>query len=90
MASASPHDRSKKKVDVTDGDEGAEDPVERMISRTGCADLHESLQDCMAQHQDWRACQNHVGAFKKCMSDYHKARQEQLSKARQTGKTVPT
>ncbi|XP_077448706.1 cytochrome c oxidase assembly factor 4 homolog, mitochondrial [Stigmatopora argus] len=86
MTSPSPHDRSTKRLDIKDD----EDPVEQMISRTGCADLHEELQNCMAQHQDWRACQNHVDAFKKCMSNHHKARQEHLSKARQMAKITPS
>ncbi|XP_061559088.1 cytochrome c oxidase assembly factor 4 homolog, mitochondrial [Phycodurus eques] len=91
MTSPSPHDRSAKKMPGASDDDGeAEDPVEQMISRTGCADLHEALQDCMAEHQDWRACQSHVGAFKKCMRDYHKARQEHLSQGRRTGKTTST
>ncbi|XP_077402003.1 cytochrome c oxidase assembly factor 4 homolog, mitochondrial [Vanacampus margaritifer] len=85
MATPSPHDRSKKKTwsDPSDEEE-AEDPVERMISRTGCAELHEALQDCMAEHRDWRACQSHVGAFQKCMSAHHKARQEHLSQGQRT------
>ncbi|XP_061659345.1 cytochrome c oxidase assembly factor 4 homolog, mitochondrial [Syngnathoides biaculeatus] len=93
MTSPPAHDRSAKKKMTTgasDDDGEAEDPVERMISRTGCAELHEALQDCMAEHQDWRVCQSHVGAFKKCMSDYHKARQELLSQGRRTGKTTST
>uniref|UniRef100_A0A671S508 Uncharacterized protein n=1 Tax=Sinocyclocheilus anshuiensis TaxID=1608454 RepID=A0A671S508_9TELE len=36
----------------------------RMISRTGCAELHYALQDCMAEHQDWRKCQTEVQKFK--------------------------
>ncbi|KAI3373195.1 hypothetical protein L3Q82_006511 [Scortum barcoo] len=51
MASPSPHDRSRK-------DEDEDDPVEQMISRTGCAEQHYAVQECMAEHQDWRACQN--------------------------------
>lgn len=91
MTSPSPHDRSAKKTTTTTTDaEEAEDPVDRMISRTGCGELHEALQDCMAEHQDWRVCQSHVGAFKKCMSDYHKVRQEHLGQRRRMANGTPT
>ncbi|XP_061155878.1 cytochrome c oxidase assembly factor 4 homolog, mitochondrial [Syngnathus typhle] len=86
MASPSPHDRSAK----TSGDGEEEDPVEQMISRTGCTEQHEALQDCMAEHRDWRVCQSYVGAFKKCMSDHHKARQEHLSQRQRMADSTPT
>lgn len=71
MASPSPHDRSRK-------DEDEDDPVDRMITRTGCAELHYAVQECMAEHQDWRACQRQVQTFKDCMSSFQKARKEEL------------
>lgn len=71
MASPSPHDRSRKDED---------DPVDRMITRTGCAELHYAVQECMAEHQDWRACQRQVQTFKDCMSSYQKARKEELKR----------
>ncbi|XP_070700074.1 cytochrome c oxidase assembly factor 4 homolog, mitochondrial [Pempheris klunzingeri] len=76
MASPSPHDRSRK-------DEDEDDPVERMISRTGCAELHYAVQECMAEHQDWRVCQSQVQTFKNCMMNFQKARKEQLMKKQQ-------
>ncbi|CAN9501143.1 unnamed protein product [Ophioblennius macclurei] len=72
-AAASPHDRSRKEEDE-------DDPVERMISRTGCAELHYGVQECMAEHQDWRACQKQVQTFRDCMSSFQKARKQQLMK----------
>ncbi|XP_029375051.1 cytochrome c oxidase assembly factor 4 homolog, mitochondrial [Echeneis naucrates] len=72
MASYSPHDRRR-----TDDED---DPVEQMISRTGCTELHYAVQECMAEHQDWRACQKQVQAFKDCMMTFQKARKEQLMK----------
>lgn len=65
MASPSPHDRSRK-------DDDEDDPVERMISRTGCAELHYAVQECMAEHQDWRVCQSQVQTFKDCMMNFQK------------------
>ncbi|KAL7846616.1 hypothetical protein SRHO_G00215960 [Serrasalmus rhombeus] len=47
--SPSSHDRSRP--------EDEKDPVDQMISRTGCSALHYAIQDCMAEHQDWRKCQ---------------------------------
>lgn len=72
MASPSPHDRSRK--------DDEDDPVERMISRTGCADLHYAVQECMAEHQDWRVCQSQVQTFKDCMMNFQKTKKEQLMK----------
>lgn len=76
MASSSPHDRSRK-------DEEEDDPVDRMISRTGCAELHYAVQECMAEHQDWRACQSQVQTFKDCMMNFQNARKEQLRRQQQ-------
>lgn len=73
MASPSPHDRSRK-------DDDEDDPVDRMISRTGCAELHYAVQECMAEHQDWRVCQSQVQTFKDCMMNFQNARKEQLRK----------
>ncbi|XP_028277725.1 cytochrome c oxidase assembly factor 4 homolog, mitochondrial [Parambassis ranga] len=76
MTSASPHDRSRK--------DDEDDPVEQMISRTGCTELHYAVQECMAEHQDWRVCQDQVRAFKACMMNYQNARKQQLMKQHQT------
>ncbi|XP_029304822.1 cytochrome c oxidase assembly factor 4 homolog, mitochondrial-like isoform X1 [Cottoperca gobio] len=73
MASPSPHDRSRK-------DDDEDDPVEQMISRTGCAELHYAVQECMAEHQDWRMCKSQVQTFKDCMMNFQIARKEQLMK----------
>ncbi|KAM3869622.1 cytochrome c oxidase assembly factor 4 homolog, mitochondrial [Diretmus argenteus] len=72
MASPSPHNRSRK--------EDEDDPVDRMISRTGCAELHYAVQECMVEHQDWRKCQGPVRTFKTCMMSFHSKRKEQLTK----------
>lgn len=74
MASPSPHDRSRK------DDDDEDDPVDQMISRTGCAELHYAVQECMAEHQDWRVCQKQVQTFKDCMMNFQKVRKEQLRK----------
>ncbi|KAM4619960.1 cytochrome c oxidase assembly factor 4 homolog, mitochondrial [Polymixia lowei] len=75
MASPPQHNRSRS--------EDEDDPVERMISRTGCADLHYAVQECMAEHQDWRKCQSHVQTFKDCMMTFQNTRKEQLIKQQQ-------
>uniref|UniRef100_A0ACB8FFJ7 Uncharacterized protein n=1 Tax=Sphaerodactylus townsendi TaxID=933632 RepID=A0ACB8FFJ7_9SAUR len=46
--------------------EEEEDPLDQMISRTGCAAFHYAVQECMAEHQDWRKCQPQVQSFKDC------------------------
>ncbi|XP_015457422.2 cytochrome c oxidase assembly factor 4 homolog, mitochondrial [Astyanax mexicanus] len=70
----SPHDRSRP--------EDENDPVEQMILRTGCANLHYALQDCMAEHQDWRKCQTQVKDFKDCMTSYQNVQKARLLKQR--------
>ncbi|XP_055521837.1 cytochrome c oxidase assembly factor 4 homolog, mitochondrial [Leucoraja erinacea] len=55
-------------------EEEEEDPVDRMIAKTGCGHLHHALQDCMAQHQDWRQCQSLVQDFKRCMEGQRRER----------------
>ncbi|XP_014670112.1 PREDICTED: cytochrome c oxidase assembly factor 4 homolog, mitochondrial-like [Priapulus caudatus] len=49
-----------------------EDPVETMMKKTGCMELHYAVQDCMIEHRDWRKCQDKVAEFKNCISNYHK------------------
>ncbi|XP_055658168.1 cytochrome c oxidase assembly factor 4 homolog, mitochondrial [Falco peregrinus] len=59
--------------------EEAEDPVDAMISRTGCMAQHRELQECMAARQDWRHCQPQVRAFGDCMA--RRQRAEELHRA---------
>ncbi|CAL8281179.1 unnamed protein product [Arctogadus glacialis] len=67
-----PHNRSRS--------EDEDDPIDRMISRTGCGELHYAVQECMAEHQDWRKCQSQVQTFKDCMTSFQNSRKEQLNK----------
>ncbi|KFZ49369.1 hypothetical protein N321_00038, partial [Antrostomus carolinensis] len=55
-------------LEEEDEDEEGEDPVDAMISRTGCLAQHRELQECMARRQDWRHCQPQVRAFGECMA----------------------
>ncbi|XP_014480706.1 PREDICTED: cytochrome c oxidase assembly factor 4 homolog, mitochondrial [Dinoponera quadriceps] len=52
-----------------------EDPVEQMLKKTGCMELHYQVQECIAEHQDWRKCQDQVKKFKECMAE-HTRKQE--------------
>lgn len=45
-----------------------EDPLDARIARTGCLEQHRQLQECMAERQDWRQCQEEVRAFGACMA----------------------
>jgi len=72
MAQAMPaHDRSRKPEE-----EEEEDPVIKMISKTGCLELHYAVQECMSDNQDWRKCQQQVDDFRKCMSQANKSREK--------------
>ena len=53
-----------------------EDPVEEMLKKTGCMELHYQVQECIAETQDWRKCQEQVKRFKVCMDEYKKKREE--------------
>ncbi|XP_072021653.1 uncharacterized protein [Amphiura filiformis] len=67
------HDWSRRQDDDDDDDEV--DPVDEMIKRTGCIEKHYAVQDCMAEHRDWRKCQPQVMEFRKCIAkssaDFH-------------------
>ncbi|KAK0168454.1 hypothetical protein PV327_002252 [Microctonus hyperodae] len=52
-----------------------EDPVERMLKKTGCMELHYEVQECIAETQDWRKCQDQVQKFKICMDKHQKQRE---------------
>ncbi|XP_045672161.1 cytochrome c oxidase assembly factor 4 homolog, mitochondrial isoform X1 [Ursus americanus] len=62
-----------------------EDPLDQLISRSGCAASHYAVQECMAQHQDWRQCQPQVQAFRDCMSEQQARRREELQRRKEQG-----
>ncbi|XP_011693217.1 PREDICTED: cytochrome c oxidase assembly factor 4 homolog, mitochondrial isoform X2 [Wasmannia auropunctata] len=62
----------------TDTDKEVEDPVERMLKKTGCMELHYQVQECIAEHQDWRKCQNEVKKFKECMAKHTKQQESRF------------
>ncbi|KAI8122541.1 Peptidyl-tRNA hydrolase [Lucilia cuprina] len=35
-----------------------QDPVEVMLKKTGCIELHYKVQECIAETGDWRSCQD--------------------------------
>lgn len=51
------------------------DPVEQMMKRTGCLELHYKVQECIAESKDWRKCQKEVNDFKKCFDESRKSSQ---------------
>lgn len=63
----------------TQFDDDHVDPVEMMLKRTGCIDLHHKVQECMAETKDWRKCQDIVKEFKHCMQKYSSSRNEKMS-----------
>uniref|UniRef100_V9LBD9 Coiled-coil-helix-coiled-coil-helix domain-containing protein 8-like protein n=1 Tax=Callorhinchus milii TaxID=7868 RepID=V9LBD9_CALMI len=63
-------------------EEEEEDPVDMMVMKTGCAGLHHAVQECMAEHRDWRQCQGALGEFKHCMSEQQARRAEELRSRR--------
>lgn len=61
MATTNPHNR------VRPADDDEDDPVEKMLKKSGCLELHYAVQECINETHDWRKCQNHVAEFKKCI-----------------------
>ncbi|XP_049636442.1 cytochrome c oxidase assembly factor 4 homolog, mitochondrial [Suncus etruscus] len=64
-------------------DDEEEDPLDQLISRSGCAASHYAVQECMAQHQDWRQCQPQVQAFRNCMNKHQSKRLEELQRRKE-------
>ncbi|KAK7869460.1 hypothetical protein R5R35_008177 [Gryllus longicercus] len=62
----------QKSVDSEHVSDEDEDPVEKMLKKTGCMELHYKVQECIAETQDWRKCQNVVKEFRHCMEEYRK------------------
>lgn len=67
--SSDPH-RRQRAAPAEDEDE--EDPVEAMISKTGCLEKHYAVQFCMADNKDWRKCQEQVKDFQQCITEFNK------------------
>ncbi|VEN44876.1 unnamed protein product [Callosobruchus maculatus] len=59
-------------MSVVHGTQELSDPVEEMLKKTGCIELHYKVQECIAETHDWRKCQDRVSDFKKCMNEYHR------------------
>ncbi|ODM91326.1 Cytochrome c oxidase assembly factor 4, mitochondrial [Orchesella cincta] len=57
---------------AADDEDDLDDPVERMLKKTGCLEKHFSVQECIAETKDWRKCQKQVQDFKECMDIYKK------------------
>ncbi|XP_061207319.1 cytochrome c oxidase assembly factor 4 homolog, mitochondrial isoform X1 [Neopsephotus bourkii] len=71
-------------------EEDEEDPVDAMVSRTGCMAQHRALQHCMAEQQDWRHCQPQVRAFRDCMAHRKQDREVQRAPSSSHGHPAPT
>lgn len=56
------------------------DPVEQMLKRTGCIELHYRVQECIAETGDWRQCQETVKEFKLCMQSYTDGERKRLDR----------
>jgi hypothetical protein len=77
--SGDPHNRKqdlerRNKSQEEDDDEDDEDlnPAERMLKKSGCLELHYGVQECMAEHKDWRKCKGQVNAFRDCVAKHNK------------------
>lgn len=68
-------------------DDEEEDPLDQLITRSGCAASHFAVQECMAEHQDWRQCQPQVQAFRDCMSAQQARRREELQRRKEQAST---
>ncbi|XP_075598734.1 cytochrome c oxidase assembly factor 4 homolog, mitochondrial [Balearica regulorum gibbericeps] len=80
------HARSPPSLEA---DEDEEDPVDAMISRTGCVAQHQELQECMAARQDWRHCQPQVRAFGECMARRQRAEEPRRASGSRQARPSP-
>ncbi|KAL4228447.1 Cytochrome oxidase assembly factor 4 [Mactra antiquata] len=67
MSAPSPHKFTRP------ADDDEEDPVDKMIKKTGCSELSYAVQECFVETRDWRQCQKQIGEFKKCIDDFKKS-----------------
>ncbi|KAK5640208.1 hypothetical protein RI129_011019 [Pyrocoelia pectoralis] len=47
------------------------DPVEEMLKKTGCIEMHYKVIECFSETKDWRKCQDVVKDFRECMNIYN-------------------
>ncbi|XP_075989363.1 uncharacterized protein LOC142985213 [Anticarsia gemmatalis] len=64
----------KPREKLVDSDE---DPVENMLKKTGCLELHYKVQECIAETKDWRKCQDAVNNFRDCINK-HKQKETEI------------
>ncbi|XP_015670987.1 cytochrome c oxidase assembly factor 4 homolog, mitochondrial [Protobothrops mucrosquamatus] len=67
-----------RKEEEEEEEEEEADPFDQMIQHTGCAAFHYAVMECMAEHQDWRKCQEPVQSFRTCMAEHQKRRAEEM------------
>ncbi|XP_034838190.1 cytochrome c oxidase assembly factor 4 homolog, mitochondrial [Maniola hyperantus] len=60
----------KPRAKLADSDD---DPVESMLKKAGCLDLHYKVQECINTTRDWRKCQGEVNDFKDCITRHKQA-----------------
>jgi len=56
---SSPHDWKRKEEET--------DLVDKLLEKSGCADQHYAVSECMFDHQDWRKCQKPLKELQACM-----------------------
>uniref|UniRef100_A0A8C4Q966 Cytochrome c oxidase assembly factor 4 homolog n=1 Tax=Eptatretus burgeri TaxID=7764 RepID=A0A8C4Q966_EPTBU len=61
-----------------ENEEEERDPLDDILSRTGCLQLHHAVQACIAETQDWRRCQKEVSAFRDCMAAQQSKREAEI------------
>ncbi|XP_076177420.1 uncharacterized protein LOC143151849 [Ptiloglossa arizonensis] len=64
---------------LTMQEQDIKDPLEEMLKKTGCMEMHYQVQECIAETQDWRKCQEQVQNFKLCMEKYQKKQEQSYS-----------
>uniref|UniRef100_A0A8C9R405 Uncharacterized protein n=1 Tax=Scleropages formosus TaxID=113540 RepID=A0A8C9R405_SCLFO len=69
-------------------DEEEKNWVDRMVVRTGYAEQHYAVEECMVEHQDWHRCWELVQSFQECMAAFQNVKKKQLLKTSVTAVTV--
>jgi len=67
-ANLSGHERKLREQQSED----EEDLVDKLVNKSGCANEHYLVQECMVEHQDWRKCQAVLKDFQACLTKNQK------------------
>ncbi|KAL3874988.1 hypothetical protein ACJMK2_037933 [Sinanodonta woodiana] len=73
---ATPSQTTTGHIRRTQPNDDEDDPVEKMLKKSGCLELHYAVQECIADKKDWRQCQGEVQKFRQCIQEHEKLKKK--------------